>query len=62
MSPSIKKDPSEKGQLLLDSLQKTVTKTLEKKKKLGQYVVTWQKGKPVITGEDAPQPTTENPA
>ena len=61
MSSTIKNTPSEKGQLLLDTLQQAVTKTLEKKKRLGQYVVIWQNGKPVITGEDAPQSTTKNP-
>jgi len=26
----------------------------EKKRRLGQYAVTWQDGKPVVKGEDAP--------
>jgi len=32
-----------------------VKQTLEKKKRLGQYAVIWHDGKPVITGDDAPE-------
>jgi len=41
---------------MLDSLKQAVTKDLEKKKRLGQYAVIWEDGKPVLLGEDAPQP------
>ena len=49
-----KNTPSDEGQRLLDTLRQAVSKTLERKRRLGQYVVTWQNGKPVIAGEDAP--------
>ncbi|PTQ66369.1 hypothetical protein C8R26_1523 [Nitrosomonas oligotropha] len=35
---------SEKGQLILDSLQKAVTQALERKRRLGQYAVVWRDG------------------
>jgi hypothetical protein len=51
--------PSKEGQILLDTLQKVVSETLEKKKRLGQYAVVWRDGKPVVTGEDAPMSSGE---
>lgn len=51
---------SEKGQIILDALQKAVTQTLERKRRLGQYAVVWRDGKPVMIGEDAPK-VSENP-
>lgn len=50
--------PSQEGQQLLETLRQSVTKTLEKKRRLGQYVVIWKNGKPVIAGEDAPSVNT----
>lgn len=41
-------------QAMLDSLQLAVTKTLERKQRLGHYVVQWSGGAPVLVGEDAP--------
>lgn len=49
-----KTTPSQEGQQQLDTLRKAVGKTLEKKRRLGQYAVTWKDGKPVVQGEDAP--------
>jgi hypothetical protein len=46
---------SREGQRALEALQEAVKQTLEKKKRLGQYVVTWRDGKPVKTGDDAPE-------
>lgn len=46
---------SREGQLVLETLQKAVNQTLEKKKRLGQYAVIWRDGKPVMTGDDAPE-------
>lgn len=40
---------------MLDSLKQAVVQALEKKKRLGQYAVFWENGKPVLIGEDAPQ-------
>ncbi len=51
---------SEKGQIILDALQKAVTQALERKRRLGQYAVVWRDGKPVMIGEDAPK-VSENP-
>lgn len=52
---------SEKGQIILDSLQKAVSQALERKRRLGQYAVVCRDGKPVMIGEDAPK-VSENPA
>lgn len=55
MMNSKKKDsPSPEGQKQLETLRQAVGKTLEKKRRLGQYAVTWKDGKSVIQGEDAP--------
>ena len=51
---------SEKGQIILDALQKAVTQALERKRRLGQYAVVWRDGKPIMIGEDAPK-VSENP-
>jgi hypothetical protein len=60
MNTKRKNIPSPEGQRLLESLRQAVGKILEKKRRLGQYTVTWKDGKPVIQGEDAPK-ATENP-
>ena len=49
-----KKIPSLEGLKLMETLRQSVAKTLEKKRRLGQYAVIWKDGKPVMTGEDAP--------
>ncbi len=54
MNASRRTIPSAEGQRQLDVLRQAVTKALEKKRRLGQYAVTWQNGKPRVTGEDAP--------
>lgn len=41
-------------QEMLNSLRTAVAETLERKRRLGQYAVFWQDGKPVFVGEDAP--------
>jgi len=46
--------PSEKSQEMLKALKKTVAETLERKRKLGHYVVVWDGKKPVQRGDDAP--------
>lgn len=46
--------PSAEAQTILNALQQAVAKNLEKKRRLGQYTVTWQNGRPVQVGEDAP--------
>ena len=47
--------PSAEAQTILNALQQAVTKNLEKKRRLGQYAVTWKNGRPVQAGEDAPK-------
>lgn len=46
-------------QEMLDSLRTAVADTLERKRRLGQYAVIWQDGKPVLVGEDAPKKPME---
>lgn len=46
--------PSQEGQQILEILKQSVSKALEKKRRLGQYAVVWKNGRPVATGEDAP--------
>ena len=55
MNTNRKTIPSDEGKRLLETLRQAVDKALEKKRRLGQYAVIWQDGKPVMTGEDAPQ-------
>ncbi len=52
--------PSEETQKILESLQRAVTAALDKKKRLGQYAVIWQDGRPVAIGEDAPASLTDD--
>lgn len=47
--------PSSQAQAMLKALQEAVKKSLERKKKLGQYAVVWQNGQPIQAGADAPQ-------
>ncbi len=54
MNTKKKNTPSPEGQRQLEKLRQAVGKTLEKKRRLGQYAVTWKDGKPVVQGEDAP--------
>jgi hypothetical protein len=54
MNTQRKTNPSAEGKRILETLQQAVDKTLEKKRRLGQYAVIWKNGKPVMTGEDAP--------
>lgn len=48
-------------QRMLESLRQSVQKTLDRKRRLGQYAVIWQDGKPVLLGEDAPKPDPRKP-
>lgn len=47
--------PSQDSQAMLDTLKKAVNKTLDKKKRLGQYAVIWSGDKPVLVGADRPE-------
>ena len=44
--------PSPQAQAMLKALQDAVTKSLERKQKLGQYAVVWQDGRPLLIGDD----------
>jgi hypothetical protein len=46
--------PSPQALAMLKALQDAVTKNLDQKQKLGQYMVTWENGHPVTKGADAP--------
>lgn len=59
MNTKHKTTPSLEGQQQLETLRQAVGKTLEKKRRLGQYAVIWEDGKPVVSGEDAPISTIE---
>jgi hypothetical protein len=59
MNTKLKSTPSPEGQRQLETLRLAVDKALEKKRRLGQYSVTWKNGKPVVAGEDVPN-THEN--
>lgn len=40
---------------MLDCLRQTVSKTLERKRRLGQYSVQWTGKAPFAVGDDAPE-------
>jgi hypothetical protein len=49
-------------QQILDALQQAVTAELDRKARLGHYVVIWQDGRVVLQGPDAPPaPGAANP-
>jgi hypothetical protein len=50
LPPSVRK--------VLDALQEAVVAELDRKARLGHYVVSWEDGRAVMQGPDAP-PTTE---
>ena len=60
MNTTREKSPSEEGRVVLEALRRAVTQALDKKKRLGQYAVIWRDGKPVMSGEDAPEQNGEN--
>lgn len=46
--------PDTDTQAMLECLRRTVTTTLERKRRLGQYAVLWKDNNPVAVGEDVP--------
>ena len=52
MNPSL--SPSD--QQVLEALQQAVAAELERKRRLGHYIVSWEDGRAVLEGPDAPQP------
>ena len=55
MKTQRKDGPSPEGLRQLEILGQAVHKALERKRRLGQYSVTWKDGKIMINGEDAPK-------
>jgi hypothetical protein len=55
MSEPSKPTLSPDTQAMLDCLQLAVNKTLERKRRLGQYVVQWDGKGPIAIGDDAPE-------
>jgi hypothetical protein len=53
MNVTYKSKPSVKGHQLLETLQKAVDQTLERKRQLGQYAVTWKDKRLRVIGKDA---------
>ena len=46
--------PSPETQEMLDCLRAVAAAEIERKRRLGQYVVVWLNGRPALIGEDAP--------
>lgn len=44
-----------------EALQRAVAKALERKRRLGQYAVFWENGRPVCVGPDAPAGQARTP-
>ncbi|MDC9728525.1 MAG: hypothetical protein PSN04_04245, partial [Methyloprofundus sp.] len=58
MITSNQETPSQDSQAMLDTLKIAVNKSLDKKKRLGQYAVVWSDDKAVLVGEDRPEENT----
>ncbi len=50
---------NEEDRKVLESLQKSVTKALDRKRRLGQYAVVWKDGKPFYIGPNPPTDQAE---
>ncbi|MCQ8118017.1 hypothetical protein [Methylomonas rosea] len=61
MSEPSKPTLSPDTQAMLDCLQLAVNKTLERKRRLGQYVVLWDGNAPFVIGDDAPEHLKQAP-
>lgn len=51
----LNRKPSKDSLIMQEALRHAVRKELEKKRKLGHYYVTWEDGKVVMHGDDAPK-------
>jgi hypothetical protein len=54
MSKQSPPTPDPETQAMLDSLRLVAAKTLERKRRLGHYMVLWSGKEPLIVGDDAP--------
>ena len=52
---TLKKQPSKHSELVLNALKQATSNEIEKKRRLGQYVVLWENDTIVYKGEDAPR-------
>ena len=52
---TIQKQPSKHSELVLNALKQAASNEIEKKRRLGQYVVIWENDAIVCKGEDAPK-------
>lgn len=55
MNADVNPTPKADIQATLDCLRLAVSKTLERKRRLGQYSVQWNGNAPFAIGEDAPE-------
>lgn len=55
MNESSKPTLTPDAQAMLDCLRLAVSKTLERKRRLGQYTVQWNGNTPFAVGDDAPE-------
>jgi len=53
--------PSPEAQRQLEALRRVVRKTLDRKRRLGQYAVVWKGGKVVTVGKDMPDRLKDMP-
>lgn len=58
MSAPFNSTPDPNTQAMWECLQRAVTKTLDRKRRLGHYAVLWDGQHPVLVGEDAPHDPT----
>ena len=49
------KQPSKHSKIILNALKQASSNELERKRRLGQYVVLWENGQLVYKGDDAPK-------
>ncbi|NJA06286.1 hypothetical protein HC024_11220 [Methylococcaceae bacterium WWC4] len=62
MSELTKTTLSPDTQAMLGCLQLAINKTLERKRRLGQYVVQWDGNAPFAIGDDAPEHLKQVPS
>lgn len=52
---NVTKTLSAEGRKALEALRRSVAQALDRKRRLGHYVVIWKDGKPLATGDDLPR-------
>lgn len=56
------KQPSEQSKIILNALKQVAINEIEKKRRLGQYIVLWENDSIVYEGEDAPRQKKVKPS